>query len=239
MILLGLKSGKLLLKKCFYIKDMIMDCKFMIRIAVLLFVCFASFSMGEVARSEENFFEFEELALPGVEFDEALVGYSGKDVIAIGGYSSEGGQRKAVGFVYALADGADAWKELESLEVTIADGAVANSKDGMICVGGVVDGEASSRVVKYSLVEGKLVGESLPDLPMPLVGAAAGFTADHLYVAGTTLDGSSKVFLHLDMLVKNPEWEELQAWPGGVILKPAAAGLLGKFKKFIFLCFFE
>jgi N-acetylneuraminic acid mutarotase len=97
----------------------------------------------------------------------------------------EDGQRKAGNAVYALLDGADAWTELDQLTETIAGAAAANASDSMICVGGLVDGQASSKVVKYSLADGKLASESLPDPPMPLAAPAAAVTTNHLYVGSS------------------------------------------------------
>jgi SSS family transporter len=54
---------------------------------------------------------------------------------------------------------------------------------------------------------------------------------DHLYVAGVT-DADTNVFLKMDLLAVELKWEQLDAWPGEVILKPAAAGLHGKFYLF-------
>jgi len=205
--------------------------KFMVSVVFLLVVFLASSASAEVSKAKEDYFKFKQQPLLPARLEGAIVGFSGKNVLSIGGYYLEDAQRKAGKAVYALLEDADVWTELEPLTETVAEGAAANTADGMICVGGFRDGQPSSKVVKYSLTEGKLVSKSLPELPMPLVAAAAAVVSDHLYVAGGT-DSNTKVFLKLNLLAAEQTWEQLEAWPGEVMLKPTAAGLHGTFYLF-------
>ncbi len=65
-----------------------MDCKFMMRIAVLFVLCIASSVIAEVPNAEaENYFKFKEQPLLPAQLQGAVVGFSGENVLSIGGGS--------------------------------------------------------------------------------------------------------------------------------------------------------
>ncbi len=98
-------------------------------------------------------------------------------------------------------------------------GAVAQSKDEMILVGGLnPDGTASASVERVVWRDGKLGLEPLPPLPVPLAGAGAGIIGRKLYVTGglRSLDASAaERSLHLlDLASPAIGWKELEPMPG-------------------------
>ncbi len=205
-----------------------MNSKYTLAAVVSWVLCSAAFA----GAGDESFFEFQQQPALATALDGACVGYSANDLLVLGGNVVADGRSRAVRSVYVLADGADAWAELETLPEAIAEGAVANAADGMICVGGERDGRPSCKVVRYSLSEGKLVERSMPDLPFPMADAAAAVVSDHLYVAGVNSDTEEQVFLSLDLLAAGAEWKSLPVWPGEALIQPAAAGVEGRFYLF-------
>ena len=59
------------------------------------------------------------------------------------------------------------------LQNHIYGGVAVSNSDGVICIGGFKDGELSKEVVRYSIEEGKLQTEQMPDLPVAISGIKA------------------------------------------------------------------
>ena len=74
-------------------------------------------------------------------------------------------------------------------------------------------GDPVTKVEQISLTEGAPASATLPPLPIPLTGAQGGMLADVLYVAGTAIDGTSRMFTINTLLPL--QWVTHVAWPGG------------------------
>jgi len=143
----------------------------------------------------------------------------------------EGGEREWSDAIYLLWRGyaeedKPVWRILEeTMPRPMAFGAAVETLDGLVCIGGNVDGTPTRAVLclSWDPIREKLEIRSLPPLPYPLAMASAARLGDTIYVAGgqqetpagKPLDG----FLSLDLSQLNESgggatWVQLPSWPG-------------------------
>ena len=190
---------------------------------------------GLVSAEEKSgaFFKFEETASPGIAVEESYVGRHDGKLLVIGGFKVEDSERTASNSVYVLeADGtewtefetlyvldeeSERWTEIDTQENHVYGGAVVSTSEGVVCLGGYENGQPSKNVVRYSVADGKVKKHLLPELPVTVIDAAAAEVSNRLYVI------SSDAVLSLDMLAKEPAWEELDSL-GEKVLSAASVG---------------
>lgn len=168
------------------------------------------------------------------------LGLSGGTLLAAGGTDETGQAQRAV---YRYDFGRSVWQAVGDLPVSFANGAFATSPLGLILIGGE-NGELPTEVSGVSLAAGALSFSSFPALPFPVHGAAATVAGGELYVAGQQIgeDGAPQpVMLRLavskpldflqrllagvgfDFTEENPQWVEIEPWPGPALEAAAMA----------------
>jgi hypothetical protein len=172
-------------------------------LVVLLSICgFASADSPDV----ESFFEFNEIAGLGVEIDKAFVGRDGENLLVLGGFKMQDLQPVASNAVFVLSADSKQWTEFSQLQNHIYGGVAVSNSDGVICIGGFKDGELSKEVVRYSIEEGKLQTEQMPDLPVVIADVKAALVSGRLYAIG------SEVAFSMDLLARGAKWQQLDSW---------------------------
>jgi len=165
----------------------------------------------------ESFFEFKKIAPLGVELDKAFVGRDGDNVIVIGGFKSQ----IASNAVFVLSADSQQWTELTQLQNHVYGGDAVSTADGITCIGGYKDGELSKEVVRYSIEEGKLRTEQMPDLPIAISGVKAAHVSGRIYAVG------SEAAFSLDLLASDLNWHKLEKWQPTEAKVIAAAAVSG------------
>ena len=206
----------------------------------LLYICLFLFLAPPWLCLADDFFRTQELSpLPeplGVAG--AFVGVSnGKLVVAGGAHFHvspfEGGEKLWVDRVYTLEPGASKWTEIGSLPRPVAYGVSITTEDGILWIGGSDAEKHYGDVTRLRLEGDKLVSEPLPPLPVPLANMAGARLGGVVYIAGgqRSPDSTSAehVFLALDLTQPDPQWRELEPWPGPARILPVAAAQDGAF----------
>lgn len=151
-----------------------------------------------------------------------FAGSTGEALIMLGGETP-------TSRVLALTQGATWQEPAPAVNFTRAWGAVAQSKEEMVLVGGLnADQTTSALVERVIWRDGKLTLEPLPALPVPLAGAGAGIIERKLYVTGglRSLDATAaeRGLYVLDLTSPADGWKELEPLPGeGTFLAAVSA----------------
>lgn len=139
----------------------------------------------------------------------------------------QGGTKRWVADAYVLEPGG-AWASTTPLPAPRAYGVSVHVGEGAIWIGGS-DSEAHFRDVwRVSWDGGELVYEELPPLPEPNANMGGAVLGSVVYVAGGQAAADSgeayRKYWVLDVAAEQPEWQELDPWPGaGRILSAVAA----------------
>jgi solute:Na+ symporter, SSS family len=203
--------------------------RFLFRLlAALLIASAAAHGSAEQVAPTFNFPSLPDLprALHG-----AFAGTHQGVVLVAGGVYVDGVEPSPSRDVYALRPAASSWERVGELPEAVAWGGSASHGQGLICVGGLIDGEATARVMRVSLVEGRVRVDRLPDLPTPVARPGAAISSNALFVAGgrMSVNGQedSGAFLRLDLAEPTAAWESLPSWPGAARSSPVLVGLQG------------
>ncbi|MDA3925666.1 MAG: sodium/solute symporter [Kiritimatiellae bacterium] len=129
----------------------------------------------------------------------------------------KGGKKRYYSDIYALTSGSTNWLHAGQLSQTVAAGMSATTPSGVVCVGGSVDGEITSRVFLLSWDAAKkcAIETSLPDFPGPVQLGGAAVRGNRVYVAGGAGSEalSSDVWM-LDLDAQEAGWLPLPPLPG-------------------------
>lgn len=131
----------------------------------------------------------------------------------------EGGAKYYSNEIYVLKKKGNEFTWLnhdQTLPEPIAYCGVTSTQKGIVCVGGENDAGISKKafILNWDTAGNKAVVQSLPDLPVPLTNVAVTNLGNTIYAAGgDEKNKSSKLFLSLDLNLKNPEWKYLPEIP--------------------------
>ncbi len=98
----------------------------------------------------------------------------------------EGGNKRYYDEVYALPAGQTNWLAAGRLSRAVAEGMSATTAKGVVCVGGMADGETLARVflLAWDADRKQAVETALPDFPCAVYLGAAAARGNRVYVAG-------------------------------------------------------
>ena len=130
----------------------------------------------------------------------------------------EGGAKVWYDTVFALEKANGAWKIAGRLPRPLGYGVSLSTGSGVLCIGG---SDAQRHYADVSLLrweEGKIKKSPLPALPKPCANFCGAILDSSIYVAGgIETPGSTnalKTFWLLDLRSAQPQWRELEPWPG-------------------------
>jgi N-acetylneuraminic acid mutarotase len=105
--------------------------------------------------------------------------------------------------------------------------------NAVVCVGGSDSKRHYSDAFRIEWIDGKIVTTTLPPLPMTIANACGALVGNVLYIGGGQEKPDStetlKTLYCMDLAVKEPKWEELEACPGGGRMLSVAASFDGAF----------
>lgn len=157
-----------------------------------------------------------------------MAGVSNGAVMVFGGSSFpvplfEGGTKTWVDTVYVLEPDARAWKTAH-LPRPSAYGSSLTTDRGVVVIGGGDARENFRDVTRYVWSDGRLRGEALPPLPVPLANLAAAQLGSWIYVAGgqesPAATSASRRLLRLDLNALARGWQELDSVPAAGRILP-------------------
>lgn len=139
----------------------------------------------------------------------------------------EGGAKVWHDTVFVLEKPDGAWKTGGKLPRPLGYGVSLSTKDGVACLGG---SDAQRHYADAFLLRwaGRAIETSrLPSLPKPCANLSGGVLGNTLYVAGgieaPTATNALKTFWSLDLAAAQPQWRELEPWPGPARMLAVAA----------------
>ena len=158
-------------------------------------------------------------------FAGAFAGVSGRALLVAGGANFPDGGAPWTGSakvwrneIYVLEEKADAWKKAGALPRNRGYGVSLTWKNTLICVGGSNEDGHLKDVLILSYNKGNVQMDTLPSLPTVLANACGAVLNDIIYIAGGLSKPDSpeaeKIFWSLDLQAKNPNWKQLESWPG-------------------------
>ena len=200
---------------------------------VTLVVLFASVAFAgnkPLAEGSEDYWDIQPLPAPPVSLEGALWGFDGGNLLAIGGFKGNPGSQEDNLDIYALIAEKKAWQIVGKLDDPISYGTAVSTPKGVVCIGGASDGNISTRVTQYSLIGDVVSAVDLPQLPVPVISPRAAVVSGLIYVAGC--DDGKKIFMRIDLLQKNAQWQNVEPWPGDARIDMAVASIGDKFYLF-------
>lgn len=208
------------------------------KILLIVLSLLAFLSLGakpEIVFSQIEWTEAQELCpLPGqnnqLGLAQPFAGLSGGSLIVAGGanfpYKSvvEGGKKKYHNAIYRLPmrdDTKEEWTCIGYLPEGRAYGVSLSYNDGVLCIGGCNEDQASEEVFIMKWEDEKIVIEAYPSLPVGICNMTGDIIDDVVYVVGGKLDGfATNRFFSLDLSDANANWIELQPMPGSPRIQP-------------------
>lgn len=148
-----------------------------------------------------------------------FAGIHGNTLIVAGGANFpdtmpwHGGKKQYHDEIYLLQlpAGAGGWKVLtgtEGLPRSVAYGASASVKAGVVCMGGETESGITNEVFIISVAGGRAIITPLPPMPAPLSNASAASAGSVVYIAGgQTPYGSSRALWSLDTEDVSSGWK--------------------------------
>ena len=147
-------------------------------------------------------------------------------LVIVGGERNSGNAERSLFFCFDEKSRADKGENLvhnsavdeEFLPEGLAYGASVTTEHAIYLIGGVAGDENSATDHCYMIFRskeepGQLIVEEAPSLPIPMVGASAGYLNGTLYAAGADEAGSPRFFA-CDTKADAPGWKELEPYPG-------------------------
>src|ERR1051325_6732672 len=145
----------------------------------------------------------------------------------------EGGEKVWFDTVYALAEGSADWKEAGKLFRPMAYGVSVTARVGVVCAGGCDAQRHYRDVFVLEWTNGRAHLKPLPPLPRTMANGAGAILNHTLYVAGGIETPSAtkalRTFWALDLALGNPDWRELEPWPGPARMLGGAGAQNGAF----------
>lgn len=169
----------------------------------------------------------------------AYAGKIGDKLISVGGANfptdplGATSTKKLYAGIYAadinglLQDGTAQWSKIGALDAPAAYGAVAETPDGLVLIGGTDDKGSLKRVVRLTVNgDGQAVVTPMPSLPVTMDNMNAAWLDGTVYVAGGNVDGKpSNAAFALDPGARS--WRRLPDFPGNPRIQPAVAAADG------------
>ncbi len=139
----------------------------------------------------------------------------------------EGGAKVWYDTVFVLEKPDGAWQTAGRLSRPLGYGVSITTKDGVVCLGGSDAQRHYAEVFVLRWIGGRLETSALPPLPKPCANASGALLGQTIYVAGgletPAATAALKSFWALDLGRPQPQWRELEPWPGpGRMLAVAA-----------------
>ncbi len=137
--------------------------------------------------------------------------------------AADGGEKVYYDDIFVLSEPLSSgatWRKAGKLPVASAYGVSFTTPWGVVCVGGR---NAEGGLNKAWLLKengGKIVVESLPDLPVTMDNMAGGVSGNTVYVAGGNIDGKPGNRCFVLRLGDNRGWEEVAPFPGEARVQP-------------------
>lgn len=142
--------------------------------------------------------------------------------------AAEGGKKVYYSQIYSLTPGntSKQWQEQTPLPIPVAYGASIETKDGLVCIGGMNNDSTSTAVfrieISHSNPETVLIS-NLPSLSVGIDNAAAARIGNILYITGGNQPQQKKALYMLSM--EQPEsWKKLPDYPGKQRVQPTLVG---------------
>lgn len=139
----------------------------------------------------------------------------------------EGGDKVWYDTVFVLERPDAEWKVAGRLRRPLGYGVSLTTPDGVVCLGGSDAQRHYADAFLLRWVGGKLETRPLPPLPQPVANFCGAQVGGTLYVAGglgsPDATEALRTFWALDLAAPQPQWRELEPWPGpGRMLATAA-----------------
>lgn len=186
-------------------------------IAVLVILSSISFAKDKpLATGDANFWNFEQLSPMPVQLEQAAWAFDGDNIVAIGGYRLNNNSRKANLDIYAYSINDKKWRVVGEIQQSLINAAAVSTPRGIACIGGRTDGKINKTATLYNISENTVISEKLPQLELEIESPKAVMLMGYLYLAGYSKDADDdgKVFLRLNMLQANTNWQHIPAWQG-------------------------
>jgi SSS family transporter len=114
------------------------------------------------------------------------------------------------------------------LPTGIGEGVAVSLPEGVLCMGGITSEGLSANVFLLSWNNGQIEKKEYPPLPIPVKSSAAAVIGHNVYLAGgETGNGSTDLFLKLDLGQLSAGWQTLPSFPVPVSGAMAAAQMDG------------
>jgi N-acetylneuraminic acid mutarotase len=140
------------------------------------------------------------------------------------------------GSVFVLEKPTGSWRPGGELPRPLGYGVSITTRDGLICIGGSDARQHYADVFRLEWRAGKIITTAMPGLPKRCANFCGALIEDAIYVAGgiETPDGATALrsFWKLDLQAKNPQWVELDPWPGPERMLAVAGAYRGSFYLF-------
>lgn len=165
------------------------------------------------------------LSLPDAEgFAGPFAGVSGGALIVAGGANITGDKwadpltKQWYDSIFVLKQPDAAWITGHKLPRPLGYGISITVDDRVLCFGGSDASRHYADGFRLRLADDKLDISTLPRLPKPCANACAALMGRTIYVAGgietPTATEALHTFWSLDLDAANPQWKELEPWPG-------------------------
>jgi N-acetylneuraminic acid mutarotase len=145
----------------------------------------------------------------------------------------DGGKKLWHDTVFVLSEPHGEWKQAGKLPKPMGYGVSITTPRGIVCIGGNDPTQHLRDVFLMTMVGDAVQTKPLPPLPRPLCYSSGALVGNVIYVGGGTEEATSTNTLHnfwsLDLSEANPEWRELEAWPGPSRMLGVAAAVNGAF----------
>lgn len=139
----------------------------------------------------------------------------------------EGGAKVWYDTVFVLEKPEGPWKLVGRLPRPLGYGVSLSTKKGVVCVGGSDAERHYADVFILRWEKGELKTSELPVLPKPCANFCGALLGDTVYVAGgIETPGATqglRTFWSLDLGSAEPQWQELEPWPGPARMLSVAA----------------
>jgi N-acetylneuraminate epimerase len=192
----------------------------------IVLICWVVLMSVSLARAESPKFQWQELPrVPDrVGLAAPFAGVSGGALIVAGGANFpgampwEGGQKIWHDSIYVLTRTNGEWLTGFKLPRPLGYGVSVSIPDGVLCAGGSDARAHFKDVFLLTWRDGKIETKSFPALPAPVANACGALLQNTVYIAGgiatPNATNALSIFWSLDLGAQNPQWRQLESWPG-------------------------
>lgn len=160
-----------------------------------------------------------------------FAGFIGDWLVVAGGCNfpdvpaAEGGKKVYYREVYALntADTASRWVHVADLPFPVAYGAMAETEQGLVCMGGMNSDSVMTAVYRIEKIAEKdsFAIRCLPSLPAPIDNGAAAHSQGRIYLTGGNQNDRGRRLYALTVGSGEGEgWKQLADYPGNMRVQP-------------------